>query len=394
MEFKGYQIIGKLQETFYFDFYEAKNLQLDLTVVIKVLKPKYSNDDRIKSEFLSNAREMAKVKFSFVPEIYDVVDDGENCYACLEYSVVAPTITRTVNRQKKVDQEDVLMVASWLSQSLASSWNALKLPHKELTPDKIAIQEDGTLVLFDLGTTKNTEPAMFKSQLESRQLSVQPYFLAPEQIDCQEPSDKTDMYAMGMILYYMLTGIAPFSDCDPTEVLEMHKTGQLAPPSQLNSSVTHQMELLIGKLTMKDPSDRFYHWGDICHAISLIIAGETIGITFDKPNSSVKVSEQEMPEISKPVEVLEKDDTPIVEDVAAKKKVVFNREHAQKNRDRHRESLVPDASIPAPMHFVMILVVVSVWLLVAGMVNYRYLSAPIFDQPQIRLVVDKIMPLK
>jgi hypothetical protein len=154
------------------------------------------------------------------------------------------------------------------------------------------------------------------------------------------------------------------------------------------------MELLIGKLTMKDPSERFYHWGDICHAVSLIIAGETIGVTFDKSRSSIKVSEQEMPEPSKPVEVVETNDVPVVEDVVVKKKVVFNKEHAQKHRDRHRESLIPDAPIPATMHFIMIIVVVSVWLLVAGIVNYRYLSAPVFDQPQIRLVVDKIMPEK
>jgi len=392
MDFKGYQIIGKLHETSYFDFYEAKNLQLDIVVIIKALKGKFVNDDKIKSEFICNAKELAKVKFAFIPEIYDVVDDGENCYASLEYSIVAPTITRTVNRQKKVDQEDVLMIAAWLSQSLSTSWNTLKLPHKELTPEKIAIQEDGTLVLFDLGTTKNTEPALFKSQLESQKLAVQPYFLAPEQVDCQEPSDKTDMYAMGMILYYMLTGVAPFSDYDPMDVLKMHTTSQLAAPSQLNSSVTHQMELLLAKLTTKDPSERFYHWGDICHAISLITAGEKIGITVERSKSSIKISDQEVPDVSKPVEKVEPKDSVEVENVQSKQKIIFDREHAQKHRDRHRQTLIPDAPIPAAMHVVMMVIVVVVWLLIAGIVNYRYLSAPVFGQPHIKMVVDKIMP--
>ena len=392
MELKGYQILGKLHETSYFDFYEAKNLRLDIVVVVKALKGKFVSDDKIKSEFICNTREMAKVKFAFIPEIYDVVDDGENCYASLEYSIVAPTITRTVNHQKKVDQEDVLMIAAWLSQSLTTSWNTLKLPHKELTPEKIGIQEDGTLVLFDLGTTKNTEPEFFKLQLETQQLAVQPYFLAPEQIDCQEPSDRTDMYAMGMILYYMLTGFAPFSDYDPMDVLKMHKTAQLAAPSQLNSSVTHQVELLLSKLTMKDPSDRFYHWGDICHAISLMKAGEKIGITVDRAKSSIKISDQEIPDISKPLEKVEFKDSVEVKKVQTKKKIVFDREHAQKNRERHKQTLIPDAPIPAAMHFVMIVIVVAVWLLIAGIVNYRYLSAPVFYQPQIKMVVDKIMP--
>jgi serine/threonine protein kinase len=392
MEFKGYQILGKLHETSYFDFYEAKNLRLDIVVVIKALKDKFVNDDKIKSEFINNARELAKVKFAFTPEIYDVVNDGENCYASLEYSIIAPTITRTVNRQKKVDQEDVLMIAAWLSQSLSTSWNTLKLPHKELTPEKIAIEEDGTLVLFDLGTTKNTEPELFKAQLDSQKLDVQPYFLAPEQIDCLEPSDKTDMYAMGMILYYMLTGFAPFCDYDPMDVLEKHKTAQLAAPSQLNPSVTHQMELLLARLTMKNPSDRFYHWGDICHAISLIKAGEKIGITVDRHKSTIKISNQEIPDISKAVEKVESKDSVEVKNVQTKKKIVFDREHAQKNRDRRKQTLIPDAPIPAAMHLVMILIVVAVWLLIAGIVNYRYLSAPVFDQLQIKMVVDKIMP--
>ncbi|MDA3800010.1 MAG: protein kinase [Kiritimatiellae bacterium] len=391
MEFKGYHILGQLQETFYFDFYEAKNLQLDLVVVIKVLKAKFVNDSKIKKEFIKNTREMAKVKFAFLPEIYDVVDDGDLCYASMEYSVVAPTLTRTVNRQKIVDQEDVLMIAAWLSQSLTTSWNTLKLPHKSLTPDKIAIQEDGTLVLFDLGTTKNTEPEMMKIQLDSERIVVQPYFLAPEQIDCLAPSDKTDMYAMGMILYYMLTGTAPFSECDPMDVLKMHKTGQLPPPSLSNPSVTHQMELLIGKLTMKDPADRFYHWEDFSHAISLIKTGENLGITFDKSQSSTKIAEV-ADKVDKTVEVVESKDEAVIESVEEKKKITLNREHAQKNRTRHKESLIPDAPIPFAMHLIMLVIVVAVWIVIAGIVNYRYLSKPVFEQPQIRQFVDKIMP--
>lgn len=391
MEFKGYQILGQLQETLYFEFYEAKNLQLDLVVVIKVLKDKFVNDLKIKTEFINNTREMARVKFSFLPEIYDVVDDGEHCYASMEYSIVAPTLTRTVNRQKIIDQEDVLMIAAWLSQSLTTSWNTLKLPHKALTPEKIAIQEDGTLVLFDLGTTKNTEPEMMKIQLDSGHMVVQPYFLAPEQIDCLAPSDKTDMYAMGMIIYYMLTGTAPFSEHDPLDVLNMHKTSQLPPPSLTNPSVTHQMELLIGKLTMKDPSERFYHWEDVSHAISLIKTGENIGITFDKLQSSIKVADVSV-KIEKPVEVVEPKNESVVESIEDKKKVIFNREQAQKNRARHKESLIPAPPIPFAIHLIMLVVVVAVWLSIAGIVNYRYLSKPVFEQPHIKQLVDKVMP--
>jgi serine/threonine-protein kinase PpkA len=142
---------------------------------------------------------------------------------------------------------DALHVATEIAHAL-SIIHMAGVVHRDLKPGNIMLRNDGSVALIDFGISKSA--AMPTS--DGRIISGTPYYMSPEQADGKPTDERTDIYALGVIVYQMLTGAKPFSGDNAAEIL---KNQREAPIPELPRELK-QYQGLIERLLAKDPAER------------------------------------------------------------------------------------------------------------------------------------------
>jgi len=242
--------------------YRARDLKLDLDIALKRIRP-----DRMSAERRETLRReiilSRKVTHENVCRVYDLVDVGGEEFVSMEF-LPGKTLKDIEDEEKTLALGRGLPIAKGICRGLATA-HRIGVLHRDLKPENVIITQDGTPHLMDFGIA--VESAVYTGEKEDT-VPGTPQFLAPELLRGENPSIRTDVYAMGVLLYEMFTGQVPFDDPDTAKLVR--RVIAEAPPKAetLRPDLPPELLSILDRAIAKDPQTRFRDADELADAIA------------------------------------------------------------------------------------------------------------------------------
>ena len=238
--------------------YKAIDTVLNRPVALKVIAPELLRSPQAKHRFLREARAAALIQHPHVATIHQFGEEGAECFYAMEF-VDGEDLDRYVTRQGPLQPATVLRVALQVAQALEAA-KARHLIHRDIKPGNImaVAHRSGVLnvKLIDFGLAKGVEVESLDVSKATRTQDFvgSPAFASPEQCDLRKLDTRSDIYSLGITLWYLLKGTPPFSG-SVREVMNAH-VDRMPPFDQLGQ-VPEPVVELIRRMVKKNPDDRF-----------------------------------------------------------------------------------------------------------------------------------------
>ena len=273
IEEQGFDLVESIDETSRTIAWKAVQRTLERTVILRILKP--GADPATVEHFLSIARIVARIKSESVASIFDIVSTDGLHYVVMEY-VEGPTLEELVEANGPLPTERALRIAASLIGALEPLWESASVVHRNLKSSTIRLAMRGVPKITDFTLAIQAGPDVNATALDGGSIVGTPCFLSPEQAQgAHTLTTQSDMYALGIVLYYLTTGIVPFERQDAIAILAAHVKQQIPPPHQLNPSVPVSFSWLLYRLMMKDTENRYPDWQAVLQDIRFQLAGES-----------------------------------------------------------------------------------------------------------------------
>ena len=233
--------------------YRGHDRLLDRAVAVKILRPHFAASPELRDRFRREARLAASLTHTHLVNVYDVGQDGERYYIVMEL-LPGQTLKDLIG-----DRPLPLAAAVSLARQVALGMGYAHrrgLVHRDLKPQNVLIAEDGQAKVADFGLAMRGETSQL-TQPGTVWGTVQ--YLLPEQAQGLPAGPRSDVYALGAIVYELLTGHPPF-EADTAVVMMKHVYDP--PPSvrERNPSLPQAVDDVVKRALAKDPSDRFPPW--------------------------------------------------------------------------------------------------------------------------------------
>jgi serine/threonine protein kinase len=233
--------------------YKAHELSLNRKVALKVLSQRFASDEEFIKRFKREAQIVAALNH---PNIVNILSYGEErglYYFAMEY-ISGKDLGQILQEKTVMPLEEVLSIAAQAASALAEA-GARGVVHRDLKPSNIMIDKMGRVKVTDFGVAhfqdadaKLTQTGLFLGT---------PEYASPEQASGRPIDVRSDIYALGAVMYRMLTGKPPVTDETPLAVVMKIATEPVIPISQINSSLPKPVCELICKMMAKEPNERF-----------------------------------------------------------------------------------------------------------------------------------------
>jgi serine/threonine protein kinase len=201
-----------------------------------------------------------------VAEIYDFRVTSQYAYIAMEYFPIGHLGTQL---DSPLAPDEALHYAREIAHGLAIIHTAGVI-HRDLKPGNIMLREDDSVALIDFGISQSVHPESQQLAEAAREIAGTPYYISPEQGRGDATDERTDLYALGVILYQMLTGTKPYVGDTADAILEQHRS---APLPMLPAALAHYQPLL-NKLLAKDPAQRYGSAREVLEALEQIAASQ------------------------------------------------------------------------------------------------------------------------
>jgi serine/threonine-protein kinase len=227
--------------------YRARDVNLDRQVAIKFLRPHLYTSESEKKRFVHEARAASSLDHPNICTIYEVNTTavGQTFIAMAYYQ--GETLRRKLLRGP-LPIDEALGYAIDIAQGLAKAHNH-RLIHCDIKPDNVAITMEGMAKILDFGLAKRMQET---AQPQAEVVSGTVEYMAPEQIH-GKPDRRTDLWALGVLIYEMTTGRRPFKGSKPMETLQAIASAPYTPAEELSP----ELDGLIARALAKDPDNRY-----------------------------------------------------------------------------------------------------------------------------------------
>jgi serine/threonine-protein kinase len=252
----GYEILGELGRGGMGVVYKANQLGLNRTVALKmVLTGAHAGTDQL-ARFMTEAQAVAHLLHPNIVQIYEVGDAGGLPFFSLEF-VPCGTLSEKMGGKPLPDRE-----AAQILEVIARAVHYAhqnQIIHRDLKPGNILLTPDGAPKIADFGLAKRIDLEGEGSQTRSGSIMGSPTYMAPEQAtgDVARIGPHTDVYALGSMLYEMMSGRPPFLSARVLDVLEQVRSQDPVPPSRLRPKVSADLETVCLKCLQKDSKKRY-----------------------------------------------------------------------------------------------------------------------------------------
>lgn len=244
-----YELIGLLGVGGMGSVYRVRDLVLDEEVALKILRKDLANNINAITRFRREVRLTRRITHPNVIRIYDVGEHRHEHYYTME-CVVGEVMSAQLGAPFRLDQ--TVDVCIQLADGLAAT-HAAGVIHRDLKPDNILMGRDGRVVLTDFGVATMRDDSTTRS-LPLRGAGT-PLYMAPEQIEARPVDERTDLYALGLIMFELLTGKTPWSGND--DAVRVARLSVPAPsPQSINPSLPDELAQLVLQLLAREPVDR------------------------------------------------------------------------------------------------------------------------------------------
>lgn len=233
--------------------YKARDLMLERSVAVKVLREDFSKDPAFRERFRQEARAAANLSHPNIVTVHDFGLDQGHLFIVMEF--MPGTDLKTLIKQKErfsVNESLELMIQACGGIGYA---HRAGLVHCDVKPHNILVTPEGRLKVTDFGIARAL--STISPDEQSDMVWGSPHYFSPEQASGRPPSPASDVYSLGVILYEMVTGRLPFLASDSAELARMHREDKPVSPRYYNNDIPAALEEIILKVLSKEPSQRY-----------------------------------------------------------------------------------------------------------------------------------------
>jgi tRNA A-37 threonylcarbamoyl transferase component Bud32 len=270
--------------------YRCRHTVLDKTVALKIIRQDLAQDEETVGRFVTEARAASAIGSSHIVEVLDFgsLPDGAS-YIVMEY-LEGLTLGEAMDAPGGLSVGDAVDLGIQITEALAAA-HAIGVVHRDLKPDNVFLlqSESGWFAkILDFGIAK----VMHATQKLTVAGSVigTPHYMSPEQATGGRTDERTDIYALGVILYEMCCGRVPFDAENPLAVISMQVTDEPPPLRKQmpqGRSLPQGLDLVVHKCLAKDAEERFSKMDDVRAALERIAGG---GVPLVAPPSSTETN--------------------------------------------------------------------------------------------------------
>jgi tRNA A-37 threonylcarbamoyl transferase component Bud32 len=283
----NYRITATLGEGGMGKVYAAQHKLLGRPAAIKVLLPQYSSHPELMKRFFHEAKAAAAAKNPGIVEIYDFGEENGSAFIAMELLEGEDLETR-LRRLSRIPLAQALLFTGQIASALGAAHSS-GIVHRDLKPANVFIVTDPQVIggervkILDFGIAKvsATDADDDGGSKHTRAGAVMgtPTYMAPEQCRGAANVDaRTDLYAVGCILFEMLCGRPPFVGSSSVELMSAHLRDQPPVPSSIEPSIGPELDALILSLLAKEPDARFQRAVDLERAMHMLLSGSAAGV--------------------------------------------------------------------------------------------------------------------
>src|SRR5687768_896217 len=244
--------------------YLAREVRLDRPVALKLLPSAFAAQPALRERFLREARTAARLSHPHIVPIHAVDEVGDFVFMVMAY-VEGPTLEQRVRERGPLPATDAARVLREVAWALAYA-HAQGVVHRDIKPANILLEAgSGRALVTDFGIAHVADSPSLTSGAEVMGTAE---FMSPEQAAGEPIDGRSDLYALGVVGYYMLSGGVPFSGSTVAATLAKHLTQTAEPLATVAPEVPAQLSHAIERCLAKDPAARFEGGEQLAEALS------------------------------------------------------------------------------------------------------------------------------
>lgn len=257
-QFGRYEVVSALGQGAMGAVYKAVDPLIERTVAIKTINLDLSKDERAEFEtrFYREAKSAGRLNHSNIVTIYDVGETGDVAYIAMEY-VEGESLREMLDSGVVFPPALIGRIAAQIAGALNYA-HENQVVHRDIKPANIMITRNRDVKIMDFGIAQI--PTGSRTQLGT--VLGSPKYMAPEQVAGEATDGRTDIFALGVVLYEMLTGVTPFNGDNLSAILYKILNEEVAPPSTVNLGVPPVFDRIIARAMAKRPEDRYQTAGE------------------------------------------------------------------------------------------------------------------------------------
>ena len=223
-------------------------------LILKFLNPNVAEDEEIMKRFVHELRYSRKITHRNVIRIYDFLYIQGNYAISMEY-FKSHTLGSEIVNEKPLEQRRALRFGIDIATGMAVA-HQVGIVHRDLKPANVLINDESLLKIVDFGVAAAQREG--DTQLTKTGYVIgSPKYMAPEQILGRKVDERADIYALGVIMYEMLTGVPPYSRGDHMAVMYQHVQGKARAPQEINTQLSANLAEVVVKSMSVDKAKRF-----------------------------------------------------------------------------------------------------------------------------------------
>jgi serine/threonine protein kinase len=283
-----YQLQGVLGVGGMAEVYQARDAVINREVAVKVLPLALAADPSYVERFRNEAQAVGALNHPNIVPVHSFGEQGPLLY--LVMPLMKESLRDRLLRSAPLPVEDSVQIAVQILSGLGAA-HAQGVVHRDVKPENILLDDNGVAKLTDFGIARRItiQRASGGPTLAGTGLPVgTPQYMAPEQLRGEDLDQRADIYALGSVLYEMLTGLPPHIADTPYEVASLVLTANVAPPSERNPEIWPELEQVMLRALNRKPASRYANATSFAEALQDALLAHDIELI--EPASAVKSS--------------------------------------------------------------------------------------------------------
>ena len=261
-----YRLVRKLGTGSFGSVYCAWDPELERNIAIKILHAQVE-DDRLRQRLLREGRALAKVQHANVVQVFGVEAHGNRVGLCMEL-VSGETLAGVLRSRGRLSHREAAGVGEDVCRALAAV-HAAGYVHRDVKAQNVMRDKAGKIVLMDFGTGHDTAGG----DRRPRDIVGTPVYMAPEVLDGQPASVQSDVYAVGVLLYHLVSGQYPVEGGTLLDLIDAHKAGRRRPLLEHRPDLPMAFVQLVSRALAPNPAERWPSAGAMLEALGRLAGG-------------------------------------------------------------------------------------------------------------------------
>jgi serine/threonine-protein kinase len=271
---EDFRIVRKVGEGAMANVYQARQLSASREVALKVLFPHTARNPRMRERFYLEGRILARLNHPNMVRGYAVGEENGLHYFAMEF-IDGRSLQKWLNLLGKLSVPDALHITLACARALQYA-HGLELVHRDIKPDNILITRQGQVKITDLGVVKQVGDDLSLTQTGNG-IGTPCYMPLEQARNAKDTDGRSDIYALGCVLYCMLTGRPPFLGENLVELLQAKQVGRFTVARKYNDAVPERLDLIIDKMLAKQVRFRYQTCDEVIKDLEgLKLAGTAI----------------------------------------------------------------------------------------------------------------------